>query len=74
MGGGGLSGNAYWKAGEGRANLHVVTKALGGIIIFRDAGDEGLTVTGLNFMKYEISYFVNAIREVLISGGTMKAP
>ena len=70
-----FAGNSYWKPYATRPNLHTVTQAVVRNIVFSSDRSSGLVVaTGLNFTANGMSFIVNATKEVIVSGGTMKSP
>ena len=69
-----FSGNSYWLPFADRPNLHVITGSIVNKIMFSPDTSQGLLATGLNFTTGNKTYIVNATKEVIISGGTMKSP
>lgn len=69
-----FAGNLYWKPFASRPNLHTVTGAVIRSIVFSSDRTGDLVATGRNFTANNQSFIANALREVIISGGTMKSP
>ncbi|KAL9578863.1 MAG: hypothetical protein Q9212_005447 [Teloschistes hypoglaucus] len=69
-----FAGNSYWKPYAHRPNLHTITKAVVRRILFQSISTNELVATGLEFIVDGKNYVVNATREVIVSGGTMKSP
>ena len=62
-----------WKLFTQRSKLHTITKANVRNIGLSNERNGGLVATGLNFTVENKPYMLNALREVIVSGGTMKS-
>ena len=63
------TGAAYLEVNIARNNLHVLTNSLVTRILF-DSSTGTPTAFGVQFVRQNKTYKVNATREVIISGGT----
>ena len=68
-----FAGNSYWLPFADRPNLHVITGSVVNKIVFSSDRSGDLVATGLNFTSNNQTYVVNATKEVIVSGGTMKS-
>jgi len=64
------SGNAYIDPNRHPNNLHIVSRAFVTKILFSNTS-EGITATGVEFVRNNITYIVNATNEVILSAGIL---
>ena len=55
---------AYLTPNQNRSNLHIVSKAMVTLIV-----TNGMTATGVRFVRRGLQYTVSASREVILSAG-----